>query len=70
MWEPGTGLLITGINECFDILALPSTSLEARRRLLTFVVVRLINDVSLVTVWLSFGFNAHWFVAISLSPSD
>ncbi len=37
----GAKALRQRINECFEISALPSTSPEERKRLLTFVVVRL-----------------------------
>lgn len=37
----GAKALRQRINECFEISALPSTSAEERKRLLTFVVVRL-----------------------------
>ena len=37
----GAKALRQRINECFEISALPSTSPEERRRLLTFVVVSL-----------------------------
>lgn len=36
----GAKALRQRINECFEISALPSTSPEERKRLLTFVVVR------------------------------
>ena len=36
----GAKALRQRINECFEISALPSTSAEERKRLLTFVVVR------------------------------